>query len=72
MHNSNQVSINDSYYKTNNNVFTIVCLVYVLTRHDDKDYIYIRVYHVYNFILDSSEHRCHDFPNPGVWYRYVV
>lgn len=72
MHNSNQVSINDSYYKTNNNVFTIVCLVYVLTRHDDKDYIYIRVYHVYNFILDSSEHRCRDFPYPGVWYRYVV
>lgn len=40
MHNSNQVSINGSYNKTNNNVFNIVYLVYVLTRHDDKDYIY--------------------------------
>lgn len=49
MHNSNQVSINDSYYKTNNNVFNIVYLVYVLTRHDDKDYIYVFIMYIISF-----------------------
>lgn len=56
MYNLNEVLFNDFYYKINNNVFIIVCFVYVLNRYDDKDYIYICVYYVYNFILDLLEY----------------
>lgn len=44
MHQSMSLIIKQIY-----NVFTIVYLVYVLTRHDNKDYIYVFIMYIISF-----------------------